>query len=100
MTKKAANCCWVSAFLYASPEERINGTHRENRQGTQEAEVQGSFAQPLPDLRPRPRIYPQVSDVPHLFPRHGAQGRNSGRHESQLVKGFRVCTRKPSTRND
>jgi hypothetical protein len=25
--------------------------------------------------------------VPHLFPRHGAQGRNSRCHESQLVIG-------------
>src|ERR1700692_804598 len=98
MTKKAASCFWVSAFLYASPEERTNGTHCKNRQGTQEAQVQGPFAQSLPRLRPRSRIYPQVSDVPHLFPRHGAQGRNSRRHESQLVKGFRVCTYKPSAR--
>src|SRR5260221_13809709 len=91
MTKKAASCCWLWAFLCARPEERTDGTYCEDRKGTEEAQVQGSFAQPWPLLRPRARVYPQVSDVPYLFSRYGAQGRNSRRHESQLV-GFRVCT--------
>src|SRR5258707_5372740 len=63
----------------------INGTLSKNRQDSQEAQVQGARAQSLPRLRPRARLYSQVSDVQNLLPRHGAQGRNSRRRESKLV---------------
>ena len=32
------------------------------------------------------RLPPQVRDVPHLFPRLRAQGRNSRRREGELVR--------------
>src|SRR6266481_1449690 len=63
----------------------INGTHSKDRQVAQEAEIQGARTQPLPLLRPRARLHPQVSDVPNLFPRYGAEGGNPRRRESQLV---------------
>ena len=45
----------------------------------QEAEVQDSPAQPLPHLRPAARLFAQVPDVPHLFPRARAARRDSRR---------------------
>src|SRR6266704_837266 len=65
--------------------DKIKGTHSKDRQDAQEAKVQGAHTQPLPRLRPRPRIYPQVSDVQNLLSRYGAARRNPRRRESELV---------------
>jgi hypothetical protein len=74
----------------------INGTLSKNRQEPQEAQVQGAHSQSLPCLRSRARVYSQVSDVPNLFSRHGAQGRNPRRRESQLVGAIaKLCKRIP-----
>ena len=45
----------LGSRLPAAPAGRseLNGTHRENRKETEEAQVQGAHAQPLPHLRPR-----------------------------------------------
>src|SRR5207245_2496314 len=47
----------------------------------------------LPRVRPRPRIYPQVSDVQNLLSRYGAARRNPRRRESELVG--KICRRIP-----
>ena len=57
---------------------RNYGTRPSICQDAQEAEIQDSRAQSLPRLRPRPRLYSQIPDVPHLFPRHGAAGEIPG----------------------
>ena len=53
----------------------------------EEAEVQGSPAEPLQALRPAARISAQVFVVPDLLPQAGARGRNSRRDQGELVSG-------------
>src|SRR5690606_14653341 len=52
------------------------------------AEVQHSPGQPLPDLRPPPRLHAAVPVVPRLLPEFGPPRRNSGRGQGELVRGW------------
>src|ERR1700678_1473363 len=61
------------------------GTNRTIRKAEENAEVQGPLAQPLQDLRTPARVSAQVRDVPHLFPRLCAEGRNPRCDQGQLV---------------
>jgi large subunit ribosomal protein L5 len=47
---------------------RVYGYDREDRQRTEEAEIQGAAAQPLPPVRPSARLHAEVRPVPSLFP--------------------------------
>src|SRR5215469_11046348 len=51
-----------------------------------EAEVQLPQAQPVQALRPSPRLPAQVRRLPSVLPRPGAQGRNPGRRQVELVE--------------
>src|SRR6059058_2920642 len=93
MMSKVASCSRRSGFRFAKKEWRNNGTHSKDRQVAQKTEIQGAHTQPLPLLRPSARVYSQVPDVPNLFSRYGAEGRNSRRRESQLVG--ELCRRIP-----
>ena len=58
-------------------------------QVTQEAEVCNPAQESLPDLRPASRLPGEVQDVPVVFPATGAQGRDPGSGEVELVIGIR-----------
>ena len=62
-----------------------HGHYREDRQRSQDAEVQGPAAQPLPALRPAARLPAQVRAVPPLLPQAGARRRHRRSDEEQLV---------------
>ena len=61
------------------------GNDRKDRERTQDAEVQGPPAQPLPPVRPAARLHAEVRAVPPVLPQAGARGRRHGRDEEQLV---------------
>ena len=65
--------------------EQKHGNYRKARQRRKEAEIQIPPAQPLPALRPSPRVSAQVRDLPSLLPGPRAQGRDSGRCKVKLV---------------
>ena len=52
----------------------------------EDAEVQGSPAQPLPPVRPAARLHAQVRAVPPLLPQAGARRRRHGGDQEQLVE--------------
>ena len=55
--------------------------YSEDRKRTQDAEVQGPAAQPLPPVRPSARLHAEVRAVPPLLPQAGARRRRHGCHE-------------------
>jgi hypothetical protein len=65
---KRGSCCssWACRSVI---EGTINDGHdRKDRQGTEEAEIQGPAAQPLPSVRPAARLHAEVCPVPSVFP--------------------------------
>ena len=64
-----------------------NGHDCKDRERTEDAEVQGPAAQPLPPVRPAARLHAEVRAVPPLLPQAGARRRRHGRDEEQLVIG-------------
>jgi len=54
-------------------------------EGSQEAEVCGSPAQPLQAVRTAARLFAEVWDVPVVFSVAGAAGRDTGRPQIELV---------------
>ena len=63
-----------------------HGYDSKDRQGTEDAEIQGPAAQPLPPVRPAARLHAEVRAVPPLLPQAGARRRRHGRDQEQLVK--------------
>ena len=62
-----------------------HGHDRKDRQGSEDAEVQGPAAEPLQALRPAARLPAQVRALPVVLPQAGARGRHRRRDEEQLV---------------
>ena len=73
-------------------ESKHYGNYCKTRQRRKEAEVQVPPAQPLPALRPPPRVSAQVRGLPSLLPRPCAQGRDSGRRQVKLVSDCASAT--------
>jgi len=64
---------------------RFYGNDCKESERRAEAEVQLPQAQPVQALRAAARVSAQVRHVPSMLPRPGAQGRDSGRGEVELV---------------
>ena len=73
-------------FQNAVGSKDTNGHDRQDRQRSQNAEVQGPAPQPLPPLRPPAGLHAQVRAVPPLLPQARARRRHCRRDEEQLVK--------------
>ncbi|CAA9414442.1 MAG: SSU ribosomal protein S14p (S29e) @ SSU ribosomal protein S14p (S29e), zinc-dependent, partial [uncultured Rubrobacteraceae bacterium] len=54
-------------------------------QAAEAAEVQGQGVQPVPAVRPGPRLLPEVRAVQDLPARAGPRGQDPRCHESELV---------------
>ena len=87
--------CWLSSVgREPGVREHEHGNDSEDRQRAQDAEVQGSPAQPLPPVRPAARLHPEVRAVPFVLPEARARGRHHRGHEEQLVeRGARLLRR-------
>ena len=79
----------AAAVRYALPELREfdRGQEVPDRQGEQEAQVQGAAYSRCRQLRAPARVHSQVRSLPYLLPGTGAQRRHPGRGQGQLVKG-------------
>ena len=75
----------VPAGRVAQGDLRIYGNHCKKGERRAEAEVQLPQAQPVPALRAAARVPAQVRRLPLVFPRAGAQGRDSRRRQVELV---------------
>ena len=62
-----------------------HGHDCKDRQGSEDAEVQGPAAKPLQALRPAPCVPAQVRALPPVLPQAGARGRHRRSDEEQLV---------------
>src|SRR5687767_6067644 len=83
--KKHASCSSSSECRSERRNRDKHGHYSKNREGTEESEIQGPPAEPLPPVRPPARVSPQVCPVPALLPQAGAARRRCGSDEEQLV---------------
>jgi hypothetical protein len=65
---------------------RFYGNNCKKSERRAEAEIQQPQAQSVPTLRAAAWILAQVRRLPFVFPRVGAQGRDSRRREVELVR--------------
>src|SRR6185437_14962141 len=66
--------------------KRIYGNYCKESERRAEAEVQLPQTQPVQALRTSAGIPAEVRNLPPVFPRIGAQGRDPGRREVELVR--------------
>ena len=77
-----------------------HGHDCKDRQGTQDAEVQGPAAEPLQALRPPPGLPAEVCALPALLPQAGARGRHCRGDQEQLVTQSAVVSRQSTVAVD
>src|SRR5690349_3593851 len=69
--------------------ERTDGEKVIDRQITETAEVRSAPCQPVPPLRPQPRLHAEIRRLPYLLPRVGVGRALARRHQVELVAGIR-----------
>src|SRR5712691_4566722 len=86
--RKDGSCCNSSACRSGRTKgTRLSayGYDSEDREGTEDTQVQDPAAQPLPPVRPSARLHAEVRAVPSVLPQAGAGRRRHRGDEKQLV---------------
>src|SRR5918994_7634606 len=89
--RRAGGCSRSSGCrLRASATEvggaRDHGKEESNHSRAAHTEVLDPGGQPLPAVRPQPRLHAEVWRLPHMFPRTGVAGSVAGRDQVELVE--------------